>query len=131
MTTNDESHGHSDDSHGSKPHGADATFFSTRPGSDGFCDAKVLKFRMKGREFHWARVGGCKPAGGGYFEIRVKGGKSLLVPPTPKGVNDIYCEVDPSVPEGTVIEYSLYQVRLEGGKPIEKELHDPELEIGF
>jgi hypothetical protein len=119
------------ESHGKKPHGADATFFTSHPGSDGFCDAKVLKFRMKGRAFHWARVGSCKPSGDDYFEIRVKEGESPLIPPTPKGVNNIYCEVDPKVPDGTLIQYSLYQVRVDGGERIEKELHDPELEIGF
>ena len=70
---------------GKKPHGADATFFTSHPGSDGFCEAKVLKFRMRGRVFHWARVGNCKPSGGSYFEIRVKAkdGRSPLIPPAP------------------------------------------------
>ena len=58
------------ESHGKKPHGADATFFTSHAGSDGFCDAKVLKFRMKGRAFHWARVGELPdPAVTSYFEI--------------------------------------------------------------
>ena len=100
-------------------------------GSDGFCKAKVLKERMKGREFHWSRVGMCRPTGGGYFEIRVKGEKSVLVPETPRGVHDIYAEVDDSVPDGTIIKYSLYQVIFEDGVAKEKMLHDPELEIGF
>jgi hypothetical protein len=116
---------------GKKLHGADATFFTSNAGRDGFCDAKVLKFRMKGRVFHWARVGSCKPSGDGYFEIRVKHGQSPLIPPAPNGINHIFCEVDPAVPDGTVIQYSLYQVRFEDGKRSEKELHDPELEITF
>ena len=112
-------------------HKADATFFTTQIDDD-FCRGKVLKFRMKGREFHWARVGGCRATNGGFFEIRVKpGSKYQLVPPTPKGVNDIYCEVDDSVPDGAVISYSLWQVIFVDGVAKEKELDDPELEIGF
>ena len=124
--------GHGTGGHGKKERKADATFFSTRPGgSDGFCEAKVLKSRMKGREFHWSRVGMCRPTGGGYFEIRVEGEKSVLVPEAPRGVHDIYAEVDDSVPDGTIIKYSLYQVVFEGGVAKEKMLHHPELEIGF
>src|SRR5690348_4736325 len=113
-------------------HKADATFFTTQPGDNGFCRGKILKFRMKGREFHWARTGGCRATNGGYFEIRVKPGTDYrLVPETPRGVHDIYCEVDDSVPDGAVIKYSLWQVIFEDGKAKEKELDDPELEIGF
>jgi hypothetical protein len=123
--SSDKGHGHG---HERK---ADATFFNTSPGDNGFCRAKVLKFRMKGREFHWAQVGGCRATGGGFFEIRVKPGSEFgLIPERPRGVHDIFAEVDDSVPDGTIIKYSLFQVIFEDGKPKEKELEDPELEIG-
>jgi hypothetical protein len=123
--SSDKGHGHG---HERK---ADATFFNTMPGDDDFCRAKVLKFRMKGREFHWARVGGCRPSSGGYFEIRVKPGSEFgLIPERPRGVHDIFAEVDDSVPNGTIIKYSLFEVIFVDGKPKERELEDPELEIG-
>jgi hypothetical protein len=120
----------SDKGHGHERR-ADATFFNTRPGDDEFCKAKVLKFRMKGREFHWARVGMCRPPTGGYFEIRVKPGSQYgLRPERPHGVHDIFAEVDDSVPDGTIIKYSLFEVIVDNGKSRERELEDPELEIG-
>jgi len=118
-------HGHG------KERKADATFFNTTPGDDEFCRAKVLKFRMKGREFHWARVGMCRPSSGGFFEIRVKSDSPFrLIPERPQGVHDIFAEVDDSVPDGTIIKYSLFEVIFVNGQPKEKELEDPELEIG-
>ena len=106
---------------------ADATLFTTQPGDHGFCKGKVLKFRMKGRAFHWRRVGQCRPSSGGYFEIRMKQGVSPLIPARPQGVNDIYADVHAWAKPFDVYEYSLWQVMADGR---ERELHDPELEIG-
>jgi hypothetical protein len=110
-----------------KPASADSTFFTTTPGgADGFCRARVLN-RMKGRSFNWLRHGACVPAGTGYFEIRVKSGDSPLLPPRPRGVDHIRADVASWARPGDVVFYSLWQV-LDDGQ--EKELHDPELEIG-
>lgn len=108
---------------------SDASLFRTLPGSDGFCSGKVLKKRMKGRMFHWHRVGGCHPEPGSRFEIRLKDRTltSPLIPAVPSGVDDIWADVDPDEPEGNVYEYSLWQVLADNR---ERELHDPELEIG-
>ena len=106
---------------------ADATFFQTNPGSGGFVAARILKRKMKGRTFHWNRVGTI-PAAGSHFEIRPKPGQpKILNPPIPSGVNDLYADVPPSVPGGTKYQYSLWQVLADNS---EKELDDPELEIG-
>lgn len=109
--------------------GADATFFISRPGSGGFCDAQVLREKMKGRQFYWVRHGlGCSPPAGGYFEIRPKSGEtSPLTPSMPKGVDRIEATVAATVPAGTRYRYELWQVHTDGS---EKMLHDPELEIG-
>jgi hypothetical protein len=104
---------------------ADATFFQTTPGSGGFVQGRVLN-RMKGRTFHWNRVG-TKPAAGSRFEIRAKSGTLPLVPPIPSGTDSIFADANDSAVPGTVYKYSLWQVLANGS---EKELHDPELEIG-
>lgn len=106
---------------------ADATLFRADQGSDGFCQAEVLKKRMRGRAFHWHRVGSCRPAPGGYFEIRVKNRTSPLIPANPQGVNDIWADVHDWAEPGDVYYYSLWQVLADGR---ERELEDPELEIG-
>ncbi|HXG89825.1 MAG TPA: hypothetical protein VNJ02_15960 [Vicinamibacterales bacterium] len=113
---------------------ADASFFLTTPGSgnDDFCAGKILKKRLKGRVFHWARKGmGCEPASGSRFEIRLKPTvpprPNPLIPPVPSGVNHILADVQPWASAGVVYYYSLYQVLADG---TEKQLHDPELEIG-
>jgi hypothetical protein len=111
---------------GDRVSNADATFFQTRPGSDGFVEARVLKERMKGRTFHWNRVG-TKPAAGSRFEIRGKSGPLPLVPPIPKGTDSIFADADDSAVPGTVYHYALWQVLADNR---EKKLHDPELEMG-
>ena len=40
---------------------------------------------------------------------------SFWLPERPRGVHDIYAEVDDSVPDGTIINYSLFQVIFETG----------------
>jgi hypothetical protein len=105
----------------------DATFFTATPGAGGFCKAKVLNNRMKGRRFRWVRHGSCRPSAG-RFEIRPKAGyESPLVPPIPGGVDEIEADVRAGVPAGTIYRYSLWEVH-DGGQ--ERELDDPELEIG-
>lgn len=108
---------------------SDSSLFRTVGGSGGFCDGKVVKERMKGRRFEWVRVGGCVPAPGSRFEIRLKNTaiESPLVPAVPSGVDRINAGVRSSEPAGTVYKYSLYQVLANGS---ERELDDPELEIG-
>ena len=101
--------------------------FVTRPGTGGFCAGLVLD-RPKARRFRWIRVGGgCTPAPGSRFEIRIKHEASPLVPDIPSGVDEIVAGVKPGIPTGKVYEYSLWQVLADGR---ERELHDPELEIG-
>jgi hypothetical protein len=82
---------------------------------------------MKGRTFHWVRHGACRPANGGYFEIRMKSGSSPLKPLAPQGVDHIFADVEDWAKPGDVYPYSLWQVLPDGR---EKLLHDPELEIG-
>jgi hypothetical protein len=108
---------------------SDSSLFRTVAGTGGFCEGKVVKRRMKGRSFRWIRVGGCSPAPGSRFEIRLKNAAiaSPLIPAVPFGVDDIWADVHGSEPPGTVYEYSLYQVLANGS---ERELDDPELEIG-
>jgi LPXTG-motif cell wall-anchored protein len=108
---------------------SDASLFRTLRGTDGFCTGEVLKKRMKGRRFHWKRVGGCQPEAGSRFEIRLKDPTmpNPLIPSVPFGVDDIWADVDPDEPEGTVYPYGLFQVLADGR---ERELEDPELEIG-
>jgi hypothetical protein len=105
---------------------ADATNFQTNRGDDGFVVAEILKKRMKGRTFNWNRVG-VRPEPGSHFEIRAKSGASILVPPTPRGVDDISAAVESGVRTGTIYRYSLWQVLADGR---ERELEDPELEVG-
>jgi hypothetical protein len=108
---------------------SDSSLFRTLPGSGGFCRGEVLKKRMKGRAFHWKRVGGCHPAPGSRFEIRLKDQSlsSPLIPSVPSGVDDIRADVKPDEPAGRVYRYSLFQVLADSS---ERELEDPELEIG-
>ena len=104
--------------------GADATFFLTTPGSDGFVQGEVLKKKMKGKTFHWNRVG-TRPAPGSRFEIRPKGGGiSILDPEIPSGENDMYAEVKPGTPNGTLYCYELWQVL---ATREERLLEDPEI----
>ena len=113
-----------------QPGGArDASLFRTLPGTGGFCQGEVLKKRMKGRGFHWKRVGGCNPAPGSRFEIRLKDQSlsSPLIPAVPSGVDNISADVKPGEPAGNVYAYSLFQVLADNS---ERELEDPELEIG-
>lgn len=109
--------------------GGNSSLFRTLQGTDGFCKGEVLKKRMKGRSFHWHRVGGCRPDPGSRFEIRLKHHThpSPLIPPVPSGVDHIRAEVNHSEPDGRVYEYGLWQVLADGR---ERELEDPELEIG-
>lgn len=104
---------------------ADDSLFQCDPGTGGFVDARVRKERMKGNTFHWRRVG-VAPASGSHFEIRPKGGSSVLVPEVPRGTDDIFADANGTVVVGTIYRYSLWQVLADG---TEKELHDPELEI--
>jgi len=104
-----------------------STLFVTSHGSNGFVNARV-KERMKGASFVWTRAG-LPPADGSRFEIRPKSGSSVLDPPIPAGVDEIRAIANGSVaPAGTVYTYSLWQVLVDGR---ERELNDPELEIGF
>jgi hypothetical protein len=103
--------------------GADATFFLTKPGSGGFVQGEVLKKKMRGRTFHWNRVG-TTPAPGSRFEIRPKSDHSILEPAIPFGVNDIYAEVQPGTRNGRVYHYELWQV-LDSGDA--RRLEDPEI----
>ena len=104
-----------------------STLFVTSHGSDGFVSARVQR-RMKGDAFFWKRSG-IRPAVGSRFEIRPKTGSSLLNPSTPSGVDEIRATANRSAaPQGSVYTYSLWQVLADGR---ERELHDPELEIGF
>ena len=106
--------------------GADATFFRTTPGSDGFVQGEVLKKKMKGKTFHWNRVG-TMPAPGSRFEIRPKGDRiSILDPDIPSGTNDMYAEVKPGTSNGTSYCYELWQV-LETAE--ERRLEDPEIVV--
>jgi hypothetical protein len=107
---------------------ADASFFTSNHGTDGFCAARILKKKMRGSHFHWMRHGSCKPSNGGYFEIRIKERESPLRPERPRGVDHIYASVKETARAGDVYRYSLWQV-LPNGE--ERELHDPELEIAF
>jgi hypothetical protein len=108
---------------------SDSSLFRTVAGTGGFCEGRVVKYRMTGRHFEWKRVGGCSPAPGSRFEIRLKNSAiaSPLIPATPAGVDLIRAGVRDSERPGTVYEYSLYQVLANGS---ERELDDPELEIG-
>lgn len=114
-------------SHGvSTSDGADFTLFKTTPGSDGFVQGEVLKKKMKGKTFHWKRVG-TRPAAGSWFEIRPKGGRpSILDPEIPSGMDDIYADVKPGTPNGTSYYYDLWQVLETGG---ERQLEDPEIVV--
>jgi hypothetical protein len=104
-----------------------ASFFTTTPGSGGFCRGRVVERKMRGADFRWVRHGSCRPAEGGRFEIRPKRGyKSPLIPPVPYGVDEIVARADPDVPNGTKYEYGLFQVLPDGH---EQEIDDPELEI--
>jgi hypothetical protein len=104
-----------------------STLFVTSHGSDGFVAARVQR-RMKGNSFVWKRSG-IPPAEGSRFEIRPKFGFSLLDPSTPNGVHEIRATANrSSAQQGAVYTYSLWQVLADGR---ERELHDPELEIGF
>jgi hypothetical protein len=104
-----------------------STLFVTSHGSDGFVAARIQR-RMKGDSFVWQRSG-LHPAEGSRFEIRPKSGSSLLAPSTPTGVDEIRATANRSVAhQGAVYTYSLWQVLADGR---ERELHDPELEIGF
>ena len=105
--------------------GADAAFFQTRPGSDGFVQGEVLNKKMKGNAFHWNRVG-INPASGSWFEIRPKSGSSILDPAIPSGVNNIYADVIPGTPNDTVYLYELWQVLANGN---ERRLEDPEITV--
>jgi hypothetical protein len=106
--------------------GADASFFQTKPGSGGFVQGEVLKKKMKGKTFHWNRVGTI-PAGGSRFEIRPKsGGSSILEPDIPSGVNDMSADVKPGTSNGTVYRYELWQVLATGEARM---LEDPEITV--
>ena len=105
----------------------DSTRFVTNPGSGGFVSARVQR-RMRGDSFVWTRSG-IAPAAGSRFEIRPKEGASPLDPSTPAGVDELRASANRSATRsGTVYTYSLWQVLADGR---ERELHDPELEIGF
>jgi hypothetical protein len=104
-----------------------STLFVTSHGSDGFVKARVQR-RMNGDSFVWTRSG-MRPAEGSRFEIRPKFGPSLLDPSTPNGVDEICATANRSAAhQGAIYTYSLWQVLADGR---ERELHDPELEIGF
>ena len=103
--------------------GADASFFQTKPGSDGFVQGEVLKKKMKGKTFHWNRVG-TKPAEGSRFEIRPKAGISILDPDIPSGANAMYADVKPGIANGTEYRYELWQVLANGEA---RRLEDPEI----
>lgn len=102
-----------------------STLFVTSHGSGGFVAGRVQR-RMKGKSFVWKRSG-LAPAEGSRFEIRPKTGLSLLDPATPTGVDEIRATAVSSAQQGAVYTYSLWQVLADGR---ERELHDPELEIG-
>jgi hypothetical protein len=104
-----------------------SSLFVTSHGSDGFVAARVQR-RMRGDSFLWKRSG-LAPAAGSRFEIRPKTGSSLLDPSIPSGVDEIHATANrSSAQHGAVYTYSLWQVLPDGR---ERELHDPELEIGF
>ena len=109
-----------------------ASFFDTKPGSEGFCDGKIKERKMKGHSFRWVRNDkGCSVPTGSTFEIRIKPnqGDSPLIPPIPSHRDDIHAEVNWDVVRASGRsrwEYSLFQVLPDGR---EKELDDPELEI--
>jgi len=105
--------------------GADASFFQTKPGSGGFVEGEVLKKKMKGKTFHWNRVG-TPPAPGSWFEIRPKSGASILEPAIPSGLNNVYADVKAGTSNGTVYLYELWQVLANGD---ERRLEDPEITV--
>jgi hypothetical protein len=119
--------GHPHDAEFGRAGGPHEARFVTRRGTDGFCAGLVLD-RMKARNFRWVRVGGgCTPAPGSRFEIRIKHVASPLIPEIPSGIDEIIAGVRAGEPPGGVYQYSLWQVLADGR---ERELHDPELEIG-
>jgi hypothetical protein len=103
----------------------DSSLVQTRPSTDGFVAATIVKARMTGSHFEWEFVG-VKPDDGSHFEIRPKDGSSALMPSIPVGVDRIIADARPRLETGTIYTYALWQVLADGNA---RELEDPELEI--